>query len=199
MKHPGMLMEGRRLMSVALACAVATLVTSACSSEPSVPEGPWAESIRAAQGRLTSDFQKEAFADGVISREEYIEALDRWVSCMYDAGYTVALEPQDGYFIYSMNAAQGLDATDLACRVGTADEIEPIYVGMLQDPLNRTGPEATRDCLIAGGLLDPSVTVAEVTDGFGPIVEGTSTLVDNNDPDVTGCVGNPYSAPLPTS
>lgn len=148
--------------------------------------------IRAAQGRLTSDFQKEAFADGVISREEYIEALDRWVSCMDDAGYTVALEPQDGYFTYSMNAAQGLDAADLACRVGTTYEIEPIYVGMLQDPLKRTSPEVIRDCLIAGGMLDPSVTVAEMTDGFDSIVKGTSTLVDNDDPDVAGCVRDPY-------
>lgn len=165
---------------------------TACSSGQTVPDGPWADAIRDAQGRVTSEFQKEVFSDGVITREEYTEALDRYLSCMDDAGYTVALKPQGEYFTYVMNAALGIDAGDTLCRTGTVDEIELIYVDMLRDPLHRTGPEIFRDCLLAAGKIDPAITVAEVTEKFEAMIEGPTTLIDHDDPGVQECIWNPF-------
>lgn len=183
-----------------VALALTAMLTTACSNEPVVPEGPWADAIRDAQSWVASDFQKEVLSDGVISQEEYTEALDRWVTCMEDVGLTAGLLPEgDGTFSYSIASADGnIDRQNDTCRERTVDGIDSIYTGMLQDPANRTGPELLRDCLVAAGELDGSFTAIDMEEHLGPIVGGTSTIVDNKDPAVVDCVRNPFSAPPPS-
>lgn len=188
-----------RRAAAALA-STTVLVIAACSTAPSVPEGPWAEEIRTAQSSAKSDFQKKVLSDGVITQEEYIEALDRWVACMEDAGLTAGVVPEgDGTFSYSIASADGdIDRQNDTCREATVDGIDSIYIGMLQDPANRTGPELMRDCLVAAGKLDGSFTAIDMEEQLGPIIEGTSRIVDNMDPAVVDCVRNPFSAPPPS-
>lgn len=190
----------RRVAAVAILAGTALLVIAACSTSPSVPEGPWADEIRDAQSWVTSDFQTEVLSDGVISQQEYTEALDRWVTCMEDVGLTAGLVAEgDGTFSYSIASADGnIDRQNDSCRETTVDGIEPIYTGMLLEPANRTGPEILRDCLVAAGKLDGSFTAIDVEEQLGPIVGGTSAIVDNEDPAVVDCVRSPFSAPPPS-
>lgn len=48
--------------------ALIALFATVCSSGSVVPEGPYADDIRVAQATASSDFEKEAFADSVITR-----------------------------------------------------------------------------------------------------------------------------------
>ena len=180
-------------LSITLA-AIVTMLTTSCSSAPTILEGPYADDIRAAQGRATSEFQKEAFADGVITREEYIESLDRWVACMADAGLAAGVVPAgDGTFSYTISHAGGnIDAENDACHAQSIGDIELIYTGMLRNPAKLTGPELLRDCLVAAGALDPSVTVDQVNEQLGAIIHAESTIVDNSDPAVADCALDPF-------
>lgn len=56
----------------------------------------------------TSPWQKAALGDGVVTREEYLDAYDRFVACMERLGYTVhGGDPQSEVLSYTIESAQG--------------------------------------------------------------------------------------------
>lgn len=161
---------------------------TACTPAPTVPEGPWAEDIRLAQAAASSDFEKEAFSDGVITRAEYVEGLDLYVACMADVGWEVGLLPQDDYFVYAVPGADAsFDAPSDACMDQTIGDIEHIYVDMLQNPKNQPYWASVRDCL-ARGELDVPPSGDELDALAQGLTNGTTT---SDDPDITACVHNP--------
>lgn len=81
-----------RLLVTQLRCFVVGIVVAiaACSSADTpaatAPSGPYGQEISDARVSATSDFEKRALADGVVSRAEYEEAVRRQVACTNDRG-----------------------------------------------------------------------------------------------------------------
>lgn len=64
-----------------------------------------------------SDAQSQAIADGVITREEYEEGLDRYVDCMAAAGWRVEVFDRDAPVIEYRFEGAGVDADFLCYEV----------------------------------------------------------------------------------
>lgn len=165
-----------------------SLLLISCSAPAAVPEGPWAENIRAAQAATTSDFEREAFADGVVTRAEYVEGLDRYVACMADVGWDVGLAQQGDYFVHTVSGADDtFDVLSDTCRAQTMGQVEQIYVDMLQNPSNQPFWVNVRECLTRGGLdVPPS------GDELDALAQGlTDGTVTSEDPEIAKCGYDP--------
>ncbi len=131
---------------------MAVYMLNACAAPTA--ENAYAEDFAQARELATTQFERDALADGQITREEYEEAIQRYVACMKDAGVTVGLEDQYGYYGYQVT--QNLtryDELSGQCSVGTKTLIEPLYVEPLTNPEKLHPDEATARCLVGVGLV----------------------------------------------
>jgi len=98
-----------------------------------------------------SDFERQVLSDYKITDAEYQEAKDRFVTCMTDKGWTVTYSNDGGY---STVPALGTTHTDpgasildgYACSIGTTNWIEPIYLGIRNNPQGITREQQIRTC-----------------------------------------------------
>lgn len=86
----------RRRLSFAV--AVVAMVATGCSASSSAAPGagPYSAEIKAAAKQATSDFERGVLSDGVITRAEYQEAIQRYVDCGKQHGLDIGLIDQGG-------------------------------------------------------------------------------------------------------
>lgn len=186
-----------RVVSTAVVSLCGGLLLSGCGSEATVdPANPYAEEILRAQSQATSDFQKAALEDGEVSRDEYLEALDKFVECVHDKGAPVALVESGGIFIYQVSGNIPLfhEVAD-SCAQGTTDLIETLYTTILADPQKKGNDVVTAECMVALGIVDESFTGADFAELWGREEReeandpATRKILDN--PDTLNCYQNP--------
>lgn len=174
----------------------AILTAASCSDLPrdAVPDGPYKAQILQARQQATSDFQREVLADGVITKAEFDEAVQRYVKCMADKG--VDATPYDmggGYYGYAVSS----DSNDQfqrfsdACHEGTTALIEDLYIQMLTNPSGGNIDDAIAACLIRKGLVDATFTGAELRRLYSADPRGKNMPFDTNDPEARACTINP--------
>jgi len=149
-------------------CAIAFLLV-ACSSQPSgtATSEAWVIDFQAAQRQATSDFERDVLADGAVTREEYVESVRRYIDCMQDNGYlTQAVDDlQSGVFQY--RTSQEIGSTDIddevsdRCRSGTVEIVEPLYIGMLTNPMREDFNLLVLRCLQRKGLAPDGLSLPE--------------------------------------
>lgn len=106
----------------------------------------------------TSDFEKDVFADGEVSDQEFQAARDLFKSCMEDRGYGVALGPIDNATTSielkdaNMTKAQ-MDEDWAACEQGRTGLIEPAYSTIRDNPNNEDMVQLMVDCLVRNKLV----------------------------------------------
>jgi hypothetical protein len=126
--------------------------------------------------QATSEFERSVFDDLTISRAEYDEATQRYVTCLNDSGYTVSKSEIEGIYSYAVDGlAEGpaWDAIDLSCRLGNNALIEPLFVDMTVNPGRDDFQELIAKCLVSAGLVEPTFTAEELSKYLGA-VEGDS-------------------------
>lgn len=70
-----------------------------------------------------SSAQREALADGVVTRDEYVAGLDRYIACMEASGWSVAVGDRSAEVIeYSIEAISGDD--DARCYAAEFFELD---------------------------------------------------------------------------
>lgn len=172
---------GRLLGSFLTIVALVSCATAAPDEDPYRLR--YEEALRAA----TSDFERAVLGDGEITRAEYEEAVERYVSCMADAGIEVGLHEQGGYYTYSSAAAPGFDATHDRCAEGTTLLIAGLYVARLTNPGAEDYDELIVACLIRAGLVEADYTAerftADATDQTLPFDDASAGF--------DGCMANP--------
>lgn len=114
---------------------------------------PYAEEFRQAKELATSDFERAVVEDGKVSRAEYEEAMQRHVACIRDAGGSVELRDQSGYYVYEVSDAAAYDRISPGCSRGTTDLIEPLFVDILTNPDKLDPDEMVARCFVAAGLV----------------------------------------------
>lgn len=172
---------GRLLASCLTVVVLASCATAAPDDDPY--QIRYEEALRAA----TSDFERAVLEDGEITRAEYEEAVERYVSCMADAGVEVGLHEQGGYYTYSAAAASGFDATHDRCAEGTTLLVAGLYVDQLTNPGAEDYDELIVACLIRAGLVDPDYTAEQLT---ADATDQTLPL-DDSSAGFHGCMANP--------
>jgi hypothetical protein len=154
----GVFLIGRS--AAAGACAMC-LVLAACGDDSAVtPKDPWAADVKAAQGQATSDLERRILADGVVSKAEYVEAVNGYVSCMSSNGVNIVTEPRPpGILIYKVrDQPKDFDTLDAKCRSGTNALIEPLYTGHLTNPKNLSAAALFAQCFVRKGLVAKGYT-----------------------------------------
>jgi hypothetical protein len=182
------------MMSAVLIPAVLTL--AGCSATHlSAVSGPWAVEIEDAQRLATTDFERRVLQDGDITRDEYLEASQRYVDCMRSAGYnTRATDPLgSGLFQYETSVAIGEpdldDEVSDECHQGTLGVIEPLYNNLFTNPMREDFDALVLACLQRNGFAPTEMTASEFKQRF---VSGSEKPPWNNGDDRAQlCYQNP--------
>lgn len=183
-----------RLVGAAL--VVIAVLSGGCSTpDAHQPDDLWAADVAAAKNRASSDFERAVLGDGVITREEYAEAAQRFVDCMRSAGYQTVAVDDLGSGVFQYRTTQDPGAEEISqtiqdgCSAGTRDVIEPLYTAMLVNPTRSDINELVLKCLQRKGLAPEGMTVTE----FAAIYwdDNAVTPWDKADDRVTLCTINP--------
>lgn len=157
-------MKFRQQIFVCVATTVISGVVIGCSDQ-GVTSGPYAEDFRQAKDLATSDFERAVLKDGKVSRSEYEEAMQRFVSCVRDGGGSVELSDQSGYYIYNVVGDTDLyDEISDGCSQGSTVLIEPLYVDTLTNPDKIDSDEAIARCYVAAGLVRAPFSAQDLRD-----------------------------------
>jgi hypothetical protein len=114
----------------------------------SVPQfrGPWAEEFAAEYRAATSNSERIALSDGIVSRSEIDLVEKRFVACLEDEGLTSSGFEPDGSVGFGFPPEMGSDvANEIADRCSASsgkDTVGFLYFAMKDNPQNIA--EATR-------------------------------------------------------
>ena len=194
-----------KLQGRALLCMLTTVIAGVgvgCSGPPPTSD-PYAEDLRQAKELATSDFERAALEDGKVMREEYEEAVQRYVACIRDGGGSVEPVDQSGYYVYENSGdIDHYDAISDGCSMGTNNLIEPLYVDILKNPEKLDSDEALARCYIAAGLVKAPFNAQDLRDlmtAAGANANSSGTPIDpvaqelvNSEKSVK-CMENPSS------
>lgn len=167
---------------LACVCAVMPPLLMSCTERGTAPSGdgsggqsvsftgPYALELSEAYENATSDFVRNALADGVVKDSEYSELQNRVIECWRENGYSDAKVLTDG----GLSAEDRTDISDeeegrIFDRCSTqagVPEIEGLYWAMRQNPDHVDWPSAERDCLVRAGLLEAGATVEEMNEWY---------------------------------
>jgi hypothetical protein len=181
-----------------LCLLTASAVLAGCS--PSGPESaengdPWAAELAVARQNATSDFERQALADGKISQTEYDEAYQRWLDCMRQAfppetsGFQITLVRQDsgayetevGPFSDAKPAPKDLETTTESCRRGTTMVVAGLYTSMKINPENRPLLQLIVDCLKRHEIVPQTYTTENLQADQTRDAEGTTESIVHAD------------------
>jgi len=213
---PRTLVRAASLLVALLAVLISSSPTFAAEATPAASPvatgSPYAKEFFEARERATSDFELEVLADDLITHAEYAEAVDRFVSCMQEAGHdfaAVASPDVPGMWWYesripdaameSTPAADAFFAEQNAdfdrCSTGTTFQIEALYHEILTNPTHLDNAELIATCFAVTGLTDGTFTGDDFTEAFTS--EDNAFPFDQGDARFQSCVNNPNQTGLP--
>lgn len=160
---------------------------------------PYKGDLLDAQRRATSEFEKSVLDDLQITRAEYEEAIQRYVSCVKDRNLDISVVEQHGYYTYRVTGVArdsdgGTAVADTVlqeCRIGSIDLIESIYVTKLQNPLKIDIESVTADCIKRERLVTGDYSGEDYLRDAKNNFAGSG--FDPDDPRLTKCLANPSS------
>lgn len=191
-RHPRAL--SRIVTTGTLAAIVGVL--AACTSAPA-QVAPYAAEIEQARAHATSDFERDALSDGDVGATEYEQAVALYVECLRGKGWQIEAVRNGAIFTYAVAGdASGTlwDENELGCRDGTIALIEPLYVGMVSNPLNEDMLSLIAECLLELGVV-PESTGAERTRDL--VTDPDSAPWMDDDERVVRCMTDPASVVRP--
>jgi hypothetical protein len=167
--------RGRRQAGVLLAAGWAL---TGCGSQPAV--APSTEGIVSAALQDSTESQRKALADGVVTLAEYQAALDAWVKCTAAAGGTIEVletDPSSGVVTYqSRSPLDDPQAPEGRCYMEHFDDVEIVFqrtdaaaVASAREQSRAVYLEVARPCLIANGLMAPT-DADPGSDAFGSLL-----------------------------
>lgn len=148
-----------------LALIVSPIVLlTGCSDGDDSERGPYYDEVVAASRSAESAFERDVLADGELTRAEYEEAVQRYVSCAADRGVEITPVRQGSRYAYQMSTDPESDRVALRCSVGTTRTIEALYGDIVANPTNGDYEQLVVRCLIRSGLAPQGYTKARFLD-----------------------------------
>ncbi len=184
--------------------AVMTFALSGCSDD-ALDANPYAEDMAAAREGAVSDFEREAFADGALTREEYQRAHELWLLCMEqtfppDGGRAVSLIlGENGLYQYGatgfdLEDEEFYDSVHESCAEGTIATIAPLYGSMTVNPAKLDVADLLAECLVRTGTVPEWYTAENLRADMGSAENGDAvTGLDLESEGFRTCVANPQS------
>jgi hypothetical protein len=160
-----------RSLLVVVAAGALSVALSACASSPAqVGHGPYAAQIAQAARAATSPFEKQVFADFEqpgfhITRSEYVEAMQRYASCMKSRGVDLDLYNAYGLLDTSVSGTSNIalyEKTQGSCEKGNNALIEPLYGDMLMNPEKIDFSTVVAQCFVREKLIAAPFTGSDL-------------------------------------
>lgn len=189
------------------------LYFSGSNSEPAYVTGPIRTNVLIDSGdppisdpaEFSSDLEAHVLADGVVTEEEYQQAVDAYFSCVTMAGYAIETAPAPflpGLFQYEIRPGPGFSTPvpdsvymDLPgvisdCVTGTTAQIELLYSSQIANPDNADIWELTLTCLVSNHVItDKSTTIEHLR--YAITAEDGELQLDFEDERTMSCLENP--------
>lgn len=152
--------------------SLAVLVFALASCSPTPPSSDdnalYEAEFERAREEATTDFERDVLEDNVITRDEYMEAKNRHIECIQAFGLTAELR-DTGAGVFQLDVSGAKDENLMfeaveSCNSGTILVIEPLYIGILQNPDRRNLDDLTAECLVAVGIVDAPFTGRDYAD-----------------------------------
>ncbi len=174
-----------RLLSIKLTQIIAwSIFICACGSKTEAkPADPYRQDVLAAYKIVASDFQRQVLKDGLITRQEYEEAVNRFLDCMKKSGYPMGKVDNFGIYNYQIEGNSGAEEPFMIqCRKTTIDEIETIFVDKYSNPNKGDIYELIAACFVKKKLAPADYTKekyrADLEKGMkNSVVNGPEPLV----------------------
>lgn len=178
----------RRALLVVVMCGALFITACSGSSAQINPDDPWAEFATDLLKNATSDFEREALKDGVVTREEYEKAHELWLDCMeqvFPPGgrLSVALSADEmGLYSYLFRGSPSdedlriYDAASDECTKGTIGLVALLYNSMAGNPDNVPHSELVVACLVREGLVPDDYSAADYDYDQGAAPEDRNPL-----------------------
>lgn len=184
-----------RLVWMASTVALLVGIAGCASADPADDywaDDYWVAEVERVRSQATSDFEREALADGRITRAEYEEATQRFVDCMNDRGVSTTREEQFATGVYQYAVSGSSDAVWDECEAGTTRIVADIYTSYLVDPEQRGPGVEAAECLQRQGLLPADYEMANAAEDHANLF---SAYIDHSDIDLIetwmSCYANP--------
>lgn len=182
--------------------AVVLLAASACSAADKGEQratGPYVAEIKQAAKEARSDYERRVMADGVITRREYDETVQRAIACTRERGVDVTVTSNYGLNSYAL-PHDGSDVWD-QCSETYLGVIESLYSSTVLNPRKADIYDLTAECYRKSGLADSTFTgekLKSIITGGGKSGSGDVTHsfpFDTSDPRYLACTTNPAQVP----
>lgn len=187
----------RIVLGVALALTVGM---TGCSAED--PTDPYAADVAQMLSADLSEFEREVFADGEITRAEYEEAHQLWLLCMEEAfppggpQQVDLILGDDSLYQYR---AMGFTIDDEAyydtiadsCSEGTIDNTGPLYAAIARNPERKPFEELVVECLVRNNVVEANYTVDNFLADTSEASQGSVTEVYDTQTGETTLVTEP--------
>lgn len=165
----------------ALAIVATTLALAGCSQLPpeparpvdstavEVPEftGAWASDFASAYRRATTDFERSALSDGVVTEAEFAEMEDRFSTCMHDKGVEfTGFNPGGGYEFRPGAGMTSEDANRVAdeCSARSGlDTIGQLFFAQHRNPQNLDDATIIAACLVERRVVPQGYSAHDYT------------------------------------
>ncbi|MFW0774782.1 hypothetical protein ACLRGI_16610 [Paenarthrobacter nitroguajacolicus] len=187
----------QKLLGASVLLVTSLFLASCAEQETAAVDHGWAADIDAAKNRATSQFEKEVLSDGVVTRAEKEESMQRWISCMTDRGHTATVELDDNgnevtVTTASIEGSAQVNADSTRCAEGTIKIIPGLYEAMQQNPENRDYDELYAECLVRHGVVEPPFSAKDFSDALKNSQSGQATPALNfDDPVLRRCLSAP--------
>lgn len=144
--------------------------------------------VIALRDSATSDFEREVFADGVITDQEYQASRVLLAECMEELGYNVTLKDGPGAMdveSLTAEAAATVDGSMITCGEGATALIEETYVDILGNPDNEDLLQLKADCLVRNEIFPAGYSRDDFANAVGFLEDVASSVAFN------GCMRDP--------
>lgn len=188
--------SSRRPLAITFAALFA--LTSCRGSAPNT--APYGPEFQQAQHDATSEFERQVLAKGSITRSEYEEAVQRYVTCGHTKGIAISAVAQaSGLYQYEIPGPP-LSSTDDAlltnCATGTTKLIEPLYSDIQQNPEHVDVFDSMAGCMVRAGKAPSNFSGAKLRTLMSDAPDGqilaNGSVVDGTDSVVLKCMKPPY-------
>jgi hypothetical protein len=140
------------------AIIIGSLLTG-CGSETEAqePNPNYSAEIDKARNDATSEFERAALEDGIITKTEYDEAFTRFQNCVTDKGGE--LELIEEYGLYTTAVSSDIDTYDNeiepACSPGTINILPMLYYDLTRNPNKVSQEDLIAKCFVNNNIVDP--------------------------------------------
>lgn len=168
----------RKLLQVLIGGLTMVLLVGCAANPAEVASSPYSSEIEVAKNKA-NDFELAILEDGVITDSEYLEAQQKFVSCVNAQGLNVTAKGfGEGYDLVADLGSPATMEVFNDCGVGTINIIEPLFYGLRDNPQKLDMSEVYAACFVRVGAAPAGFTGKDLIAIWNADEPSQDTVID---------------------